>query len=136
MVILEQEQAGIKREEKMRSVDVKQQLRLIYGEKAEFKGVQEEALEAIVKTGRRRVLVVAGTGYSSILRGIASRFQNFASSGEVAPRKRVAISTRSQLHACCQVETRRDATLVEMRREVRAMCDRGAASCYINPSEP
>jgi hypothetical protein len=74
--------------------------------------------------------------YSSILRGIASRFQNFASRGEVAPRKRVAISTRSQLHACCQVETRRDATLVEMRREVRAMCDRGAASCYINPSEP
>jgi hypothetical protein len=32
----------------------------------------------------------------------------------------------------CQVETRRDATLVEMRREVRAMCDSGAASCYIN----
>jgi hypothetical protein len=39
MVMLEQEQAGIKREEKMRSVDVKQQLRLVYGEKAEFKGV-------------------------------------------------------------------------------------------------
>jgi hypothetical protein len=49
--------------------------------------------------------------YSSILRGIASRFQHFASRGEVAPRKRVAIPIRSQLHACCQVETRRDATL-------------------------
>jgi hypothetical protein len=71
--------------------------------------------------------------YSSILRGIASRFQNFASRGEVAPRERVAIPIQSQLHACCQGETRRDATLVEMRREVRAMCDRGAASCYINP---
>jgi superfamily II DNA helicase RecQ len=67
MVMLEQEQAGIKREEKMRSVDIKQQLRLMYGEKAEFKGVQEEALEAIVKTGRRRVLVVAGTGSSKSL---------------------------------------------------------------------
>jgi hypothetical protein len=55
---------------------------------------------------------------------------------EVAPRKRVAISTRSQLHACCQVETRRDATLVEMRREVRAVCDRSAGNCYINPAEP
>jgi superfamily II DNA helicase RecQ len=62
MAMLEQEQAGIKREERMRGVDVKQQLRLIYGEKAEFKGVQEEALEAIVNAGRRRVLVVAGTG--------------------------------------------------------------------------
>ena len=62
MAMLEQEQAGIKREEKMRGVDVKQQLRLMYGEKAEFRGVQEEALEAIVNAGRRRVLVVAGTG--------------------------------------------------------------------------
>jgi hypothetical protein len=74
--------------------------------------------------------------YSSILRGIASRFQNLASREEVAPRKRVAIPIRSQLYACCQVETRRDASLVEVRREVRAMRDRGAASCYINPSEP
>jgi hypothetical protein len=48
--------------------------------------------------------------YSSILREIASRFQNFASRGEVAPRERVAIPIQSQLHACCQVETRRDAT--------------------------
>jgi hypothetical protein len=74
--------------------------------------------------------------YSSIPREIASRFQNFAAKVEVAPRKRVAISTRSQLHACCQVETRRDATLVEMRREVRAVCDRSAGNCYINPLEP
>jgi hypothetical protein len=74
--------------------------------------------------------------YSSILREIAPRFQNFAAKVEVAPRKRVAIPTRSQLHACCQLETRRDATLVEMRREVRAMCDKAAASCYVNPSKP
>ena len=74
--------------------------------------------------------------YSSILRGIASRFQNLASSGEVAPRKRVAISTQSQLHTCCQVETRRDATLVRLHREVRVICDRGVASRYINPLKP
>jgi hypothetical protein len=60
--------------------------------------------------------------YSSILRGIASRFQHFASRVEVAPRKRIAISIRSQLQACRQVETRRGAALVEMRREVRAAC--------------
>jgi hypothetical protein len=72
--------------------------------------------------------------YSSILRGIASLFQNFAAKVEVAPRKRVAISTRSQIHACCQVETRRDATLVEMRREVCAVCDRGAANVMNNDS--
>jgi hypothetical protein len=35
-----------------------------------------------------------------------------ASRGEAARRKRVAISIRSRLHACCQAETRRDATLV------------------------
>ena len=63
--------------------------------------------------------------YSSILRKIASRFQNFASRREVAPRKRVAISIRSQLHACGQVETRRDATLAEMRRGVSWPCDIG-----------
>ena len=64
-------------------------------------------------------------GYSSILQGIAPRFQNSASSGEVAPRERVAISIRSQLHACCQVETRRDAILMEMRRKVSRSCDIG-----------
>jgi hypothetical protein len=48
----------------------------------------------------------------------------------------IAISARSQLHACCQVETRRDATLVEMRCEVRAACYRGTGSCYINLPEP
>jgi hypothetical protein len=79
---------------------------------------------------------LAVLGYSGILRKIASRSQNFTSGGEVALRKRIAMSIRSQPHACYQVETRRDATLVEMRREVRAMCDRDAASCYINPSEP
>jgi hypothetical protein len=56
--------------------------------------------------------------YVSILRGISSRFQNFASRGEVAPRERVAMPIRSQLHACCRVETRRDTILMEMRREV------------------
>jgi hypothetical protein len=89
------------------------------------------------RVARARTGSVHGVGKtSSILRGTASRSQNFTSGFEVAPRERVAISIRSQLHACCQVETRRDATLVEMRREVRAMCDRGAANCYINPSEP
>jgi superfamily II DNA helicase RecQ len=67
MAMLEQEQVGIKREEKMRGIDVKQQLRLMYGEKAEFRGVQEEVLEAIVNAGRRRVLVVVGTGSSKSL---------------------------------------------------------------------
>jgi hypothetical protein len=90
-------------------------------------------------SARPRVLIVSPSlayyyYYSSILRGIASRFQNFAAKVEVARRKRVAISTRSQLHACCQVEQRRDATLVEMRREVRAVCDRGAANVMNNDS--
>jgi hypothetical protein len=63
--------------------------------------------------------------YSSILRGIASRFQHFASRREVAPRKRVAIPIQSQPHACCQVATRRDAILMEMRRDVSWSCDIG-----------
>lgn len=61
-VKLEQEQAAIKREEKMRGVDIEHQLRLMYGDGAEFRGIQEQALGSIVKAGRRRVLVVAGTG--------------------------------------------------------------------------
>jgi hypothetical protein len=73
--------------------------------------------------------------YSCILQGIASRFQNSASKREVAPRKRVAIPIRSHLHACCQVETHRDATLVEMCREVHPVCDRSAGNCHINPPE-
>jgi hypothetical protein len=32
---------------------------------------------------------------------------------------------RSQLHTCCQVETRRGAILMEMRREVCWSCDIG-----------
>jgi hypothetical protein len=44
-------------------------------------------------------LAFSTTIYSSILRGIASRFQNFTARAEVALRKRVAISIRSQLHA-------------------------------------
>lgn len=82
------------------------------------------------------VLIGTRSENSSVLRGIALRSQNSASSGEVAPRERVAIAIRSQLHACCQVETRRHATLVEMRREVRAACYRGTSSCYINLPEP
>jgi hypothetical protein len=74
--------------------------------------------------------------YSSILREIATRYLSSASRPEVASRKRAANAIQSRLHACCQVETRRDATLVEMRREVRAVCDRSAGNCYINPSEP
>jgi hypothetical protein len=66
---------------------------------------------------------------------MASRFYNSACRREVAPPKRIAISIRSQLQACCQAETRRDATLVEMRREVRSVCDRSAGICYINLSE-
>jgi superfamily II DNA helicase RecQ len=61
-VKLEEEQAAIKREEKMRGVDIEHQLRLMYGDGAEFRGLQEQALGSIVKAGRRRVLVVAGTG--------------------------------------------------------------------------
>lgn len=61
-VKLEQEQASIKREEKMRGIDIEQQLRLMYGDEAEFRGVQKHALDSIVKAGKRRVLVVAGTG--------------------------------------------------------------------------
>jgi superfamily II DNA or RNA helicase len=61
-VKLEQEQAAIKREEKMRGIDIEHQLRSMYGDGAEFRGIQEEALESIVKAGKRRVLVVSGTG--------------------------------------------------------------------------
>ena len=50
-------------------------------------------------------------GYSSILRRIASRLQDFTSGSKVAPSKRIAIAVLRQLHACCQVETRRDAIL-------------------------
>jgi hypothetical protein len=60
---------------------------------------------------------------SLVFWGIASRFQNLASRGEVAPLKRVAISIRSQLHACCQVDTRCDANLVEMHRKVLCTLD-------------
>jgi hypothetical protein len=74
--------------------------------------------------GLRLYRIYSGT-YSGILREIASRLQNSASRGEVAPRKPVAISVRSQLHACCQVETRRDAILMEMRREVSWSYDIG-----------
>lgn len=87
-----------------------------------------------VSTRLARISALAGFGrtdphaYSSILRGIASRFQNFASSGEVASRKRVAIPTRNQLHTCCHVETRRDAILIEMRRDVSWSCDIGIDS--------
>jgi hypothetical protein len=48
------------------------------------------------------------TSYSSILRGIASRFLNFASSREVTLRKRVANTTRGCLHLCCIDEKHRD----------------------------
>jgi hypothetical protein len=95
--------------------------------------VRDDSRAALFSVGSN---ICQWRSYSSILRGTASRFQNFTSRGEVVPRKRVAISIRSQLHACCQVETRRDATLVEMRREVRVMCDKVAASCYVNPSKP
>lgn len=61
-VKLEQEQAAIKREEKMRGIDIEHQLRSMYGDGAEFRGIQEAALESIVKAGKRRVLVVSGTG--------------------------------------------------------------------------
>ncbi|KAI7550457.1 hypothetical protein KC331_g3162 [Hortaea werneckii] len=61
-VKLEQEQALIKREEKMGGIDIERQLRLMYGDEAEFRGVQKDALDSIVKAGKRRVLVVAGTG--------------------------------------------------------------------------
>jgi hypothetical protein len=54
--------------------------------------------------------------------------------GEVAPRERVAIPIRSQLHACCQVETRRDAILMEMRREVSWSCDIGIDSLGLQTS--
>ena len=61
-VKLEQEQRAIKREEKMRSIDIEHQLRSMYGDRAEFRGIQKRALESIVEAGKRRVLVVAGTG--------------------------------------------------------------------------
>ncbi|KAM0713371.1 hypothetical protein Q7P35_000824 [Cladosporium inversicolor] len=61
-VRLEQEQAAIKREEKVRGIDIEHQLRLMFGDRAKFRGIQEQALESIVKAGKRRVLVVAGTG--------------------------------------------------------------------------
>jgi superfamily II DNA helicase RecQ len=61
-VRLEQEQAAIKRKEKVRAIDIEHQLRLMYGNGAKFWGIQEQALESIVKAGKRRVLVVAGTG--------------------------------------------------------------------------
>jgi hypothetical protein len=59
-----------------------------------------------------------GKPYSSILRGIASRFQNSACRQKVVPRKRVAIQIWSRLHSCCLNKTRRDATLAKIRREI------------------
>jgi len=38
-VKLEQEQAAIKREEKMRGIDIEHQLRTMYGDRAEFRGI-------------------------------------------------------------------------------------------------
>jgi hypothetical protein len=38
-VKLEQEQAAIKTEEKMRGIDIEHQLRLIYRDEAEFRGI-------------------------------------------------------------------------------------------------
>lgn len=91
--------------------------------------IQREKLQAHDKLARYRehLFAVRGTcllRYST-LECVA--FPEFRLLRTRCP-ERVAISTWSQLHACCEAETRRDATLVEMRREVCSVCDRSAGS--------
>jgi superfamily II DNA helicase RecQ len=60
---VERREAEIKQWQRMRGIDVGKQLREMFGDvTAQFRGVQREALQAIVEEGKRRVLVIMRTG--------------------------------------------------------------------------
>jgi superfamily II DNA helicase RecQ len=59
----ERDEAAFRQWERMREIDIGVQLREMFNSvTADFRGIQREALQAIVREGRRRVLVIMRTG--------------------------------------------------------------------------
>jgi superfamily II DNA helicase RecQ len=83
---------------RLREVDIKEELKQIMGEQAQFRGLQEPALEAIMRN-KSPILVVIGTGAGkSLLFQLPAHSQKSGTTVVVVPLK----SLKKSLHERCQ----------------------------------
>ena len=83
---------------RLRDVDIKEELKHMLGEQAQFRGLQEPAIKAIMR-GESPILVVMGTGAGkSMLFQLPARSQKSGTTVVIVPLK----SLEKSLHERCQ----------------------------------